>query len=135
MVRGPDFPELPDSPLAEDQVAEVRGKVTAAARIASLMETPPSPRKPGMLFEMNDLPAGPGRRFLEWLKSQGCVAGARVPVVGAEGRTAYGMLTSNPGQVRVDYELKVLDAGGGTRQVSCVADLKIHDPPERLQVE
>ena len=135
-VWGPDFPELPDSPLAEDQVAEVRGKVNVAAGIASRMETPPSPGKPGIPpFEMHVLPVGPGRRFLEWLKSQGCVAGARVPVASAEGQTAYGMLTSNPGQVRVDYELKVLDAGGGIRLVPCVAYLGIHDPPERLQVE
>ena len=131
---GPDFPELPDSPLAEDQVAEVRGKVNAAAGIASLMETT-SPEKRILPFGTNDLPAGPGRRFLEWLNSQGCVAGARVPVAGAEGQTAYGMLTSDPGQVRVDYELKVLDAGGGIRLVPCVAYLKIHRGPELLPVE
>ena len=132
---GPDFPELPDSPLAEDRIGEVRGKVNAAAGIASLMEMPASPGKPDLPFEKHVLAVGPGRRFLEWLNSQGCVAGARVPMVGAEGRTAYGMLTSNPGQVRVDYELKVLDAGGRIRLVPCVAYLKIHDPPERLQVE
>lgn len=132
---GPDFPELPDSPLAEDRVAEVRGKVNAAAGIASLMETRPSPGKPGLPFEMNDLPVAPGRRFLEWLNSQGCVAGARVPMATAEGETAYGMLTSNPGQVQVDYELRVLDAGGGIRLVPCVAYLKIHGAPELLPVE
>ena len=136
LVRaGPDFPELPDSPLAEDQVAEVRGRINAAAGIASLMVTPPGPGKPGLPFEMNDLPAGAGRRFLEWLNSQGCVAGARVPTASAEGETVYGMLTSDPGQVRVDYELKVLDAGGGVRLVPCAAYLKIHRRPELLPVE
>ena len=132
---GPDFPELPDSPLAEDQVGEVRGKVNAAAGIASLMEMPPSPRKPDLPFEKHVLTVGPGRRFLEWLNSQGCVAGARLPVASAEGETAYGMLTSNPGQVRVDYELKVLDAGGGIRLVPCVAYLEIRGAPELLPVE
>lgn len=129
---GPDFPQLPDSPLAEDQVDEVRGRINSAAGIASLMETPPGSGQPGIPFEKHVLPVGPGRRFLEWLNSQGCVAGARVPVVGAEGRTAYGMLTSNPGQVRVDYELKVLDAGGGIRLVPGVAYLKIHRAPDLL---
>ena len=56
-------------------------------------------------------------------------------MVGAEGRTAYGMLTSNPGQVRVDYELKVLDAGGGIRLAPGVAYLKIHRAPDLLPVE
>lgn len=133
---GPDFPELPDSPLAEDQVAEVRGKVNTAAGIASLMETPPSPGKPGIPpFEKHVFPVGPGGRFLEWLNSQGCVAGARVPMVSAQGQTAYGMLTSNPGQVKVDYELTVLDARGGIRLVPCVAYLKIHRGPDLLPAE
>ena len=133
---GPDFPELPDSPLAEDQVAEVRGRINAAAGIASLMGMHPSPGKPGTPpFEKHVLTAGPGRRFLEWLNSQGCVAGARVPMASAEGQTAYGMLTSNPGQVRVDYELKVLDAAGDIRLLPGVAYLKIHRGPDLLPVE
>ena len=132
----PDFPDLPDSPLAGDQVAEVRGKINAAAEVASLMEAPPSPGKPGIPpFEKHGLPVGPGGLFLEWLNSQGCVAGARVPMATAEGETAYGMLTSNPGQVQVDYELRVLDAGGGIRLVPCVAYLKIHRAPELLPAE
>ena len=105
----------------------MRGKINAAAGIASLMEMPPSPGKPDLPFEKHVLTAGPGRRFLEWLNSQDCVAGARVPVVSAEGRTAYGMLTSDPGQVRVDYELKVLDAGGGD-QVGALRRLSRDSP-------
>ena len=131
-----DFPELPDSPLSEDQVAEVRGKINAAAETASRMETPRGPGKPGILpFEKYDLPAGPGQRFLEWLNSQGCVAGARVPMASAEGRTAYGMLTSNPGKVPVNYNLRVRDAAGEIRLQPCVAYIKIDRAPELLPVE
>ena len=91
------YPALPDSALAEDQVAGVHGKINAAAEIASLMATPRGPRKTGIL-PMEDLTGGRVHPFLEWLNSQGCVAGARVPMASAEGRTAYGLLNLQPGE-------------------------------------
>jgi hypothetical protein len=129
-----DFPALPDSALAEDQVAGVHGKINAAAEIASRMETPRGPRKTGIL-PMEDLTGGRVHPFLEWLNSQGCVAGARVPMASAEGRTAYGMLTSNPGKVPVNYNLRVRDAAGEIRLHPGIAYLEIDIPPKLLPAQ
>ena len=128
------YPALPDSALAEDQVAGVHGKINAAAEIASLMATPRGPRKTGIL-PMEDLTGGRVHPFLEWLNSQGCVAGARVPMASAEGRTAYGLLTSNPGKVPVNYNLRVRDAAGETRLHPGIAYLEIDIPPNLLPAQ
>jgi len=134
-------PQLPDHPLSRQEIPEVKQLIV---QVGERLLGDPGRRSTESMADFLDLlrrfanpwehqsHPDPIQTFVAWLRSQGCVAEARIPTAEAEGATAYRMLTANPPQLPFVIDLRVLSDDGSTKVETHRLSLYIYSSPASI---